>query len=202
MLKQSLTKLLAVFLVTAGTIGAQAQTVIWGAGHPDSTINAHGQFSGMMSVGDTAGMNPSGAWMIDTMACGAKWEWDADGEMIAGALTTDVWIPQGVGQWITSPSISNGCAMFKSDIWENNAQGSPWIGAGTCPVYPGYHTASMYSPLIDLSAYVDSTLQLDFHASYLDFLNNPHTVGISTDGGATWTDINFSALSGGSGVRS
>lgn len=169
------------FGVFALSSSANAQTVVWGAGSGDPVEEAAAQFDNGLAPWTMAS-----ASIGTNSPVGADWTWSADG--VTGAAITSAWVNQGTGQWITSPSISNGCAMFDSDGLDNSGIASP-------------HTSYLQTPSIDLTGYTDSVLAVRCYISYLEFQTGIFGVYFSTDGGATYDWYDLRTNTGGTGVR-
>ena len=104
----------------------------------------------------------------------AIWVWDADGRMDQGSF----WGDAGT---LASPSISNGCAGFDSDYYDNNGDfgtlGSAAFGSGPAPAPQEGH---LISPVIDCSS--NNTVWLMFNQSHRNFQSNTF-VDVSFNGG-------------------
>jgi hypothetical protein len=175
-------------LIITYTSVLQAQTKIWGAG---ATVGvAEGEFQNAfvdttiignydlntwtaLSIYDTDTVFPGNAyWTRNTLGYsqGAYWN-----------LTTP---------W-TSPSQSNGSAIFDSDYLDNNGVPSAF-GTG---ISPSKHKGELISPRIDLSGYTDSSLMVQFFSSYRAFEIDELSLSMSLDDGQTWTTaIDYRAL--------
>lgn len=114
-----------------------------------------------------AGNNSFGAWTTGG-ADGAMWLYDLDGPNGAFSLLPD--------ERIESSTWDNGFMIFDSDSANNIAGGTPMA-------FDGY----LVSPAMDLTAtpYVRLTFQTAFRWCCTG--GTSHFVGVSTDGGATWT---------------
>ena len=129
---------------------------------------------------------------------GAVWQWSPDGRANTGqvngmAVNALFWGMLGA---IESPSVSNGCAMYNSDIYDGGGTG---VGQG---MFPGTHSGTLTSPSIDCSGYEFVSLKMNQYARA-----NASAVStvfeVSTDGGATWNDfpINPNVVGNGSTPR-
>jgi hypothetical protein len=115
---------------------------------------------------------------------GAVWQWSATGRANNGLVNgmnvnALFWGDRGP---IQSPSVSNGCAMYNSDIYDGGGTG---VGQG---LFPGTHSGTLTSPSIDCSEYAFVSLRMHqfarANASAVSTLFE-----VSNDGGATWTDF-------------
>lgn len=184
------TKLTALLVASAAFLPSdtQAQTILWGAGSTNATEDSLGQF---ISTNGTLAGTPG--WTTSGVPAGGVWTWSDDG--VSDGFRAPYWVGQGVGEWITSQSINNGCAFLDSDWYDTGG-----VGAGLGTVLAP-HNSTLVSPTIDLTGYADSILAVKFYVSYLEFQVTELSVGFSVDGGANYTDIDYRALTGGSGVR-
>ena len=78
---------------------------------------------------------------------------------------------------ISSPSQSNGAAIFDSDYLDNNGVLSVF-GIGSSP---GKHKGGLISPSIDLSGYADSSLMVQFFSLYRDYEIDELSLSMSLD---------------------
>lgn len=189
MLKTNLTHML-MFVFLLSTLGATAQNILWGAGHSNTTIDSLGKFS--------MPFNQTGSWQSVSLfdaaipACtqntpgNAFWVRSLTGRSQGNYFGT-------LGA-MTSPSVADGVAIFDSDYLDNN--GTSAFNSGTSPA--GYtcnprigHAGELQSPSIDLSGYTDSTISVRFHLYYRPFTLRELSFGISTNGGAAWTDFDI-----------
>ena len=152
----------------------QKSTPIWGAGAV--TGGDDGEFNGGLlgwsanSIFDNSGTPGNALWIYSSI--GASQGAYSDG------------IP------ITSPSVTNGCALFDSDYLDNNGvQGA--FGSG---ISPSPHKGELISPLIDLSGYTDEGLSVNFYCKWRSYLVDAFTVEFSVDNGATWSTIDINDL--------
>jgi hypothetical protein len=118
---------------------------------------------------------------------GAIWQWSASGRADSAMLLepTAALLFNNKGP-IDSPSRENGAAMYNSDVYDTGG-----IGFGGGP-FPGQHSGSLTSPMVDLS---------DHEAVFLKFNQYAHANGaavstllaLSADGGNTWNDISINS---------
>lgn len=158
----------------------QAQTVIWGRGSGNPQQDSIGSFS--TPDGTLAGAQ----WTSTSPTSAAEWIWSPDG--VSAGTASQNWVAQGTGQWISSPSIATGCALFDSDALDQAGISAPQI-------------AILESPIIDLTGHTDSTLAVQFYLSYLELDIAELSVGFSTDGGTNYTDVDVRPLSGGMNIQ-
>lgn len=154
-----------------------AQTIIWGAGSSNSTIDSIGRFAfdfgtpngwNAVSVNDGNGA-PGAAFWTKTMTGTTQ-----------GAYAVS--LPA-----ITSPSVSDGAALFDSDYMDNGGiQGN--FGMGTSP---SPHKGYLYSPIFDLTGNTDVVILARMFLQYRNFSITELSVGFSSDGGATWSDFDI-----------
>lgn len=169
----------AASLIAGSSSLAQAQTVIWGAGSGNAAQETQGTFAATDSA--FGGTN----WATSNNN-GGSWTWSSNGRAVGP--NSVAWVNSGTGRWITSPSVSNGAAIFDSDYFYD-ATG----------VYPQSGSLSLTN--IDLTGYADSLISLRFYTSYMDFETDTATVAFSADGGTTWITTNVYPLGAGSGNR-
>ncbi len=140
-----------------------AQTIIW-----------EEQFDGGIPDSWTIGPgNPEGA----------VWQWSASGKADSALLA----VPTEALLWndkepIESPSVANGAAMYNSDVYDT---GGTAFGAGP---FPGQHSGSLTSPIIDLSDHPEVFLKFNQYA-HANGAAVSTLLELSSDGGETWTDI-------------
>jgi len=186
MMNLNITKKLSSCLVVAAALGlstaASAQTILWGAGHSNTMIDSIGRFA--TTDGTLAGAGWTSMSMTGTIT--TDWFWSPNGESVGPNAISQ--INGGTGAWITSPSIADGCGFFDSDSIYTATNVFPQI-------------ATMTSPIIDLTGYTDSLLAARFYVSYMDFDGTEYSVGFSTDGGASWTDVDYTTSTGGMGAQ-
>ncbi|MCH2045028.1 MAG: T9SS type A sorting domain-containing protein [Saprospiraceae bacterium] len=154
---------------------------IWGVGstnsHQDSVASFASPDGSLASLG----------WTTDGVPAAALWSWSADGST-TGYLTPG-WVNSGRASYISSPSLNNGVAIFESDLLDGGTNGPSASG-----VAPASHTGNLYSPPIDLSNYIDSTIAINFYTAYFKWesqSNNQPTdlyLAISTDHGNSWEE--------------
>ena len=154
------------------SLGASAQAVIWGAGHPTNpTLDSIGRFAKPSAVAPTGGLSSLGWTSSGAGPTGpTQWIWSADG-VPSGPNS----LPRGEIIDSTIASVHNGVAMFDSDYWGYGAG-----GAG----YP--HTGELVSPSIDMTGFADSVIAVRFYSAHRDFNSPAWTVDFSTDNGTTW----------------
>lgn len=159
---------LTLFAMVLMTSYMTAQELIWGGpGDPNS------EFAGGLNDWTTKGL----ASAVADSSKNAIWVWDADGLANNGAY----W---GSGTAIESPSVANGVALFNSDFLDNGGiQGA--FGEGLAP---SPHSSELISPIIDISGF--STAALTFYQKFRNF-DASTTVGVSNDGGATFTEFSL-----------
>ena len=195
MLRNNLTQMLAsIFLLFA--FGANAQTVLWGTGHSNPTIDSLGQFA--------IPFNQPGSWQAVSNFEAAI---PACNQSVPGdALWTRSLTGRSQGAYATnmvamsSPTVSNGAAIFDSDYLDNNGTaGAGGFNTGTAPA--GYtcnprvgHRGEIQSPSFDLTGYTDSTITLRAYLYYRPFTLTEMSFGFSTDGGTNWTDFDLDQL--------
>ena len=128
-------------------------------------------------------------WTLNSSPVGADWAWSNDGTAddvtIGGNTYTALF--WDLNPPIASPSVANGCAMFNSEAYE--LDGTSNFGFGP---FPGPHNSFMASPSVDCSG--QSSVFLKFNQYFRRFSNIVSTVGVSTDGGSTWTDFEVNPL--------
>jgi hypothetical protein len=126
---------------------------------------------------------------------GAVWQWSADGTAESAMVDGEVldalfW---GAAGTIQSPTVSNGVAMYNSDVYDGGG-----VGVGQGP-FPGTHSGSLTSPAFSCEGF--DTLYLAFHQSARANANAVSTIlEVSVDTGNTWVDfpINPEAVGNGS----
>jgi hypothetical protein len=116
---------------------------------------------------------------------GAIWQWSASGKADSAMLSTLtpalVWGDKGP---IQSPSVDNGAAMYNSDVYDTGG-----IGFGVGP-FPGQHSGSLTSPMIDLTEHPGVALKFNQYASANGAAVST-LLDLSTDGGNTWSSISI-----------
>lgn len=143
-------------------------TVLWG------DEPGQGDFDGGLGDWTTLGILCNGA-----PAENAQWTWTESG---IGVYTFG---PYGGISAIKSRSFCNGAAIFDSgylDLGETGVGGS-----GTCPWQD--HEGALISPVIDISAFDVEGISVLFNQSMQRFVLGRHFLDYSTDGGASWTEI-------------
>lgn len=172
--------LIFIFIIINYTNALQAQTKIWGAGATTGT--AEGEFQNAFVDTTTIGSYALNAWTAlsiydtDTVFPGnAYWT-----RSTLGYSQGAYW--NGTTPW-ASPSQSNGLAIFDSDYLDNAGVVAAF-GTGTSP---SKHKGELISPRIDLSAYIDSSLMVQFFSVYRDFEIDELSLSMSLDDGLTWS---------------
>lgn len=167
------TAILTSLLVCLSFTWLQAQTtVIWGVGSGDATQESIAEFDGgfngwqAISISDDNGPGGTALWTHNTTG-------QPQGAYYSVAN-------HGV---LTSPSAANGAALFDSDFLDNGGT----AGAFGTGASPGPHVAALVSPAIDLTG--NSNVLLKYHSYYRRFTPTSVFVGVSVDGGTTWTDF-------------
>lgn len=158
-----MTRLFSTLFLACTLFLLNAQTIIW-----------EEQFDGGIPETWTIGPgNPEGA----------VWQWSASGKadsaLLAEPTQALLWNDKGP---IESPSVANGAAMYNSDVYDT---GGTAFGAGP---FPGQHSGSLTSPLIDLSDHSEVFLKFNQYA-HANGAAVSTLLEISSDGGETWTDI-------------
>ncbi len=159
-----MTRLILLFLsLTTFSFSHAQQTIIW-----------EEQFDG--GIPET--------WTIGPGApAGAIWQWSASGRadsaMLLEPTSALLWNDKGP---IESPSMNNGAAMYNSDVYDTGG-----IGFGGGP-FPGQHSGSLISPLVDLSEHADVFLKFNQYA-HANGAAVSTLLALSTNGGSSWTDI-------------
>lgn len=144
---------------------AEPEDILWGAN------TGEGDFNGGLNDWTVTSVNCSGQ-----ASDGAVWQWNIPGSALTGAFAT--------GQSNLSPSRCNGAMVFNSDFLDN-AGNSSALGSGPCPAPQEAH---LTSPIIDISAFDVPGVVVQFHQNLRQY-QSEYYVGYSTDGGATWTDV-------------
>ena len=160
---------------------SNAQTKLWGVGALVGQADA--QFANNFTQSGTfaAGTNPT-TWTAlsvyqsdNTVTPGvAYWERSLTG-LSQGGYATNMTAA-------TSPSLSNGIALFDSDFLDNGGT----AGAFGTGVSPTDHKAELISPRIDLSGATDSAILINFYSYYRPYQVDDLSLSISLDDGATW----------------
>lgn len=161
---------------------SNAQTIIWGAGSSNPTIDSIGRFAG---PGADTILSTSG-WIPTPVSSPIYGMWartfsgDGRGPNLAG--------PSVVNRLrLTSPSLADGAAIFDSDFYLG-------ASAGSAP-QSGYIT----SPIIDLTGQTGASLQISIHTAYLDYDTDTSSIGFSIDGGTVWNNVDVRTLAGPTG---
>lgn len=163
----------------------QKNTLIWG--HGAATGAVLGEFQNNFVQGGPA---TSTAWAAVSIN-------ESNGSVTPGnAYWTRSTLGYSQGAYwggttpVTSTTQSNGVAIFDSDFLDNGGVAGAF-GAGTSP---GNHKGELISPTIDLTGYTDVPLAVNFFVFYRDFNITEFSVGLSTDGGTTWTNKPIASL--------
>lgn len=186
------TSILCNFLLLLSMYSLCAQTKIWGAGTNNGA--AEGEFQTPFITTGTNNNYAPNAWTAlsiydtDSISPGnAYWTRNTLGYS-QGAYAAHPWQTPAP---LPSPSQTNGVAIFDSDLLDNNAVTGA-LGTGTSP---SRHKGALISPRIDLSAYQDSSLMVQFFSSYRSYDIDELSIAMSTDDGTTWTpSINYLTL--------
>lgn len=113
---------------------------------------------------------------------GAIWEHSSTGTAATsgnGLTSALFWGTLGA---IQSPTVSNGCAMFNSDVYDG---GGIAVGSGA---FPGAHSGDLTSPSINLVG--QNSVSLKFNQFARAYLTTVATLlDVSIDNGVTWTNI-------------
>ncbi len=183
MIRTNLTRFSALAFATLLSVGATAQTAIWGVG--STTGVAHGEFQTPITTSTT------GAPYVDTVWTAVSINEDGGTVSPGSAFWENRSISRGAYGAVTctSPSAANGAALFDSDFLDNaGVQGA--FGTGTSP---STHQGILVSPRIDLTGYTNTPLTVDFYAQWRNYSTN-FTVSLSVDDGLTWTDVDMQTL--------
>lgn len=176
---------LACFMVSAVS---NAQTVIWGVGSSNAASIPEAEFSNAFVQAGTfaAGDNPT-SWTALSVS-------DANGTPGAAYWVRNTTGYSAGAYWggttpVGSASQANGVAIFDSDFLDNGGVAGS-TGSGTAPAS---HRGELISPRIDLTGYTNTALIVKAFAFYRNFQIGTLGFGISTDDGATWTEVDFRA---------
>jgi hypothetical protein len=124
-------------------------------------------------------------------------DWTAVGIQCNGAPAENAlwaWTQSGQGVYIfggasvspiKSRSFCNGAAIWDSGFLHFGEAGT--AGSGACPWQD--HEGALVSPVIDISAFDVDGISVLFNQSMQRFINGRHFLDYSTDGGASWTEI-------------
>ena len=163
---------------------AEAQTKIWGVGSATGVADAEFTTPFVNATSYTAGDNPT-SWTALSV------------NESAGAVTPGnaYWVQNLTGfsagayagtTPLTSPSQTNGIAIFDSDFLDNaGVEGA--FGTGSSP---SAHRGELISPRINLTGYMDSALTIQFFTEYREFSVTELSISISVDDGQTWAASN------------
>lgn len=161
---------------------SNAQTIIWGAGSSNPTIDSIGRFAGpgADTIIATSGWIPTPVSSPIYGMWARTFSGDGRGPNLAG--------PSVVNRLrLTSPSLADGAAIFDSDFYLG-------ASAGSAP-QSGYIT----SPIIDLTGQTGASLQISIHTAYLDYDTDTSSIGFSIDGGTVWNNVDVRTLAGPTG---
>jgi hypothetical protein len=161
----------ALALAALLTHNTNAQTLIWGAGSTDATIDSIGKFA--------TTFNNTNAWQQVAVTPNALWTRELSG-ISHGAYAT------GIAP-MSSPTASNGVALFDSDFMDNAGTAGAF-GTGTSPAP---HRGELHTPRIDLTGYTNTDISATFYLHYRKFNITELSLGFSSDDGATWTNFNI-----------
>lgn len=92
---------------------------------------------------------------------------------------------------ISSPTQSNGSAIFDSDLMDNAGIAGNFGGGSS----PTAHRGELISGRIDLTGYTDTALMIRYFTKLRNY-SNFKSVSFSTDDGNNWTDISTDVLLG------
>jgi len=88
---------------------------------------------------------------------------------------------------MSSPSMSDGVALFDSDFLDNGGTaGAFGTGLSASPQF-----GRLISPIIDLTGQTGNNLAIEMYLYYRNFQITDISVGISNDGGSNWSDISI-----------
>jgi len=172
-MKYNLLNLLFVALGLLVSFSLSSQQIIWG-GPGDPISEFAGGLNGwtVRGVSCSQGANPANA----------AWVHSTSGISTGGFANPN--------NRISSPSFSNGVALFDSDFLDNAGNPDNFNG-GVCPVF---HRGELVSPVINLSN--QSTVVLRFNQYFRWYLGPngdentpPSSIEVSNNGGASWTSF-------------
>lgn len=150
--------LFAIFCIMSYAMVAQDLVTIWGGAG-----DPNGEFAG--------GLND---WTAMPGTNNGVWTYTADGSGSDGAY----W---GMAGAIGSASVDNGAAIFNSDFLDNGGnQGQ--FGSGSAP---SPHSGSLISPSFSCEGHSSVVVMFTQYFRVFDAIT---TVGVSIDGGTTWTE--------------
>ncbi|MDC0230331.1 T9SS type A sorting domain-containing protein [Aureispira] len=175
--------LISISFLFITNVNSFGQTKIWGVGSSPAVGVAEAEFQTAFVNATVAGSYSATSWTALTIS-------QSDGSVTPGNA---YWVRNltGLSQGgyatnmnaATSPSMSNGIALFDSDFMDNaGSQGA--FGTG---VAPSDQKGELISPRIDLTGYMDSALVVNFYSYYRPYQMNELSVSISTDDGLTWS---------------
>jgi len=187
MIKFNLMRFSVLALAILFSIGANAQTAVWGVGAASGSADAEFQNAFTQSTTPTYSNT---AWTAVTISesngattpGNAYWTRTITGNSQGGYI--------GTQPPIMSPTVTNGVAIFDSDYMDNGGTAGAF-GTGTSPAP---HVGELVSPVMDLTGYADSALTVKFYCKWRAFQVNNFGVSLSTDNGVTWTDVDINTL--------
>lgn len=156
---------------------ANSQQIVWGAGSSNTTIDSIGRFAfpfetvngwSNQSVSNGNGPTSTPMWTRSMSAM-------SQGGYFSG-------LPA-----MTSPSMSDGVALFDSDFLDNGGTAGAF-GTGIAPS-PQY--GRLLSPNFDMSAFSGSNFNIELYLYYRNFDIVDLSVGFSNDGGVSWHDLSI-----------
>lgn len=168
--------LVGLLLVSLGKT-AYSQQIIWGAGSTNSTIDSIGRFA--------FDFETANGWSNQSVSNGN------------GPTSTPMWTRSltatsqgayfGTQSPMSSPSMSDGVALFDSDFLDNGGTaGAFGTGLSASPQF-----GRLISPIIDLTGQTGNNLAIEMYLYYRNFQITDISVGISNDGGSNWSDISI-----------
>ncbi|BDS14535.1 T9SS type A sorting domain-containing protein [Aureispira anguillae] len=195
MIRSNLMFVCALALASLYSIGANAQTKVWGAGA--SAGQADGEFQNAFTQTGTAGSYSATTWTALSVFENQSATTSTVNPGAAYWTRSTLGYSQGYYAGNTpmpSPTRTNGVAIFDSGFMDNN--GTSAQGTGTSPAG---HRGELISPRIDLSGYTDSALVVQFFSEFRDHDITELSVSMSTDDGLTWsTPSDYQILQGSS----
>jgi len=181
--------LLYLFIIISYANALQAQTKIWGAGA--TTGVAAGEFQNIFVETTLIGSCAPNAWTALSI-------YDTDTIFPGNAYWTRSTLGYSQGAYwpgttpVSSPSQSNGIAIFDSDFLDIGMGLGPFVSVGSSP---SRHKGELISPRIDLSGYTDSSLMVQFFSFYREYDIDELSISMSLDDGITWsTSIDYRSL--------
>ena len=158
-------------LATASLLSTtlSAQTIYWGAGHTDATIDSIGSFTGMNASANNLG------WTLNGNATHASATWSYTTTGISAGTVTSGWITTGWTSPMESSSVSTGAVMFDGD--------AIGVAINSTTIATGAH---LISPAIDLSDAAGQYITLQFFTNFLEFNTDSFYVDLSLNGGTSY----------------